>query len=138
MWIRIPKVASSSMSQALGPKARSPGWDFAFVRHPWDRLYSTLKMLAPNMSIEAAYHRHANNYHLLPQSDILEGFEPDFIGKYEQLDRAWQTVMARLGVGPLEHLNKGQYDGHWTDHDWTPYLPRYLKDFEQWNYSTVQ
>jgi len=96
---------------------------FAFVRHPVDRLMSTWrnKVLEANyfqfdpdeylnmQSIEefiswlAAKNIHEVDEHLLPQTDLIDLSNLDFMGRFENFDNDLIHVAGAIGL-PLEHV----------------------------------
>jgi len=111
---------------------------FAFVRNPWDRLYSAyayLKELHDRLHggfepwlrfvcAEVRERKYEPGAHHAPQADYLlhEGIEVlDFVGRYENLQQDFATVCSKLGVaaGQLPVLNKtllktGHYSTHYS------------------------
>jgi hypothetical protein len=106
---------------------------FGFVRNPWDRLVSLYErreglMLKDRMSfpdfVDWCRYSSSTCNHALPHRYQLDWFvDPhgkvlaDFIGRFETLDRDWETVAARLGVeSSLPHQNQNPGRKHYTEY----------------------
>ncbi len=65
----------------------------------------------------------------------------DFIGRFEQLDAAWETICARLGFAappPLPHILKGpgvDLDGCFDEESKAALVAKYARDFTTFGYS---
>jgi len=175
-WIRIPKVASSAMydffekhnvfhKPMTGISIEEflalprPGFVFAFVRNPFDRLVSAyynracrgLSSKEFNAAAAAGdfdgYIRSVCNtedkhleQHMRPQTLFLEGFEPDFVGRYETFQKDWKTVCQNIGFTPKSLPKKNVTNNRPPDKQlWTKELmglvqERFKADFKRFGY----
>lgn len=129
---------------------------FTAVRNPWDRFISGWKYLPDfkNEEIKQVIKKipelrknHKNQFsrytHLArPQLDTLmdeDGiFVPDFVMRFESIDKDWLKVCNKLGIeGTLPHINKSKHE-HYTEYydEETKQLiaNKFAKDIEYFEY----
>lgn len=141
IFVHVPKTAGISIAEAI--YGEQPGhytarylqtvygrryrryFTFAFVRNPWDRVYSAYRFLRrggwhPGEAAWAGDHLSeysdfrdfvlrglareeiASYLHFLPQSHFLIGWDGEigveFVGRFEALERDFEVVANRLGA----------------------------------------
>lgn len=153
IFVHIPKTGGISVSRALfgnlagghatirhyqmvfAPEEFNRYFKFAFVRNPWDRLYSAYRFLkqggmntrdaqwaSNNLSRYESFKEFVLDWvtpeniyhydHFVPQTDFIylpgRSHNPlDFIGRFEQLEKNFDKICARLGIhAQLEHRNR--------------------------------
>ncbi len=151
IFIHIPKVAGTSIFHALGKNKGGRNhlpwyvyhaadkykfrkyFKFAFVRNPWDRIYSSYSyflnggnqqgdvLLSKTIKKYQSFDHFIvdglgsgafrNNLLFLPQSEFIIGSQGnvvlDFLGYYERLEEDFDTLMSVMKIsGNLLHLNK--------------------------------
>lgn len=154
----VPELAQAGHGhlgvRALRPFFSTEDWTqyykFAFVRHPFERFVSLCSFLNrdnadfsrdPASWMQAALQRPRFRQRLLvrPQTDMLINesgqLALDFIGRYEQLDAAVDTVASRLGFGALQLTHENRSPGGLPPNCLTPELIQeliayYHRDFE--------
>jgi len=105
---------------------------FAFVRNPWSRLVSEYEFILKrpehgrHQKVRKLGHFRAFIEMQIPRDDAYQWnmltdssgkLLMNFIGKIENLDKDWQTVCERTGIGfhPLAHKNVTQHQ-HYQDY----------------------
>ena len=133
-------VLSKERRKAIGQKQFESYFKFGFVRNPWDRVVSlyerreagTLKdkmtfeqfvdwiQYASATCIHSSPHRYQLDWFVDPNGNVLA----DFIGRFEQLEKDWDSVAQKLGITEkLPHRKANPRARHYTDY----YTPR-LRD----------
>jgi len=155
IFIHVPKTAGISVSKSLfghntdhadidwflenyGKHTVNSYFKFAFVRNPWDRLYSAFHFLEKGgmYPVDKEFYelhlRHLKNFeafvmdwlnesniesyvHFIPQYKFITSKQNrnkilmDFIGRFEDIERDFEIVCAKLGKQPvpLQKLNIG-------------------------------
>lgn len=158
-FIPTPKVANRSIKAAVMTKEfpkyngdpHKPGWDyrptkqlskfggfsFAFVRDPFDRLYSAYtqkivhyarqqgttifwrygELFYPSMTFEAFVNAVSStpdaisDRHFRSQHTMLfrdDALLVDFVGRFERLDEDWQEVQSHADLPNLPHWNQSK------------------------------
>lgn len=147
-------VSYQQLSKVVGADAVAGFFRFAFVRHPYDRFVSVCAFLArtdpsfnqsPTDWMKQALQRPqfckrvlvAPQYSLL--SDDAGVVTLDFVGRYESLQKDFDTVCDRLGVAKvtLSHRNRSEHDAYHNllDNELKDALwQRYELDFSAFNY----
>jgi len=149
LWILIPKVASTSMRMTLdsGEKvSRETALEYkdyytiVFTRHPWDRIVSALfSKLMDGDSFEERIYKWIHypgridwmDMHVRPQSWFTEGFDIDFLGRFESIETHWKNLQKEIDVPDLQYHGKGIYrPGSWkdVDFDWSEIAHFYEQD----------
>jgi len=131
---------------------------FSFVRNPWDRAVSQVEYLVNNQATrflkKSNFKANLRTYcqinrvvwgHDLGacQSDYLEseGFEMDFVGRFERLQRDFKLVCKQLGLVPapeLPHIFNSCRDKHYSAYydkeseNWI--RERFSRDIDQFGY----
>lgn len=145
VFVHIPKTAGKSVRKAIYGKAdgachaslpvllqQLPGerddyFVFAFVRNPWDRLYSTYRYLSRGGNQQREDLHFANTElaacgdfrgfvmewlradrledypHLIPQRRFLgpgDDFGVDLVGRFEQIEADFERIASQIGVAP--------------------------------------
>lgn len=152
--VLMPKVASTSMRYTLSAwkskvtLAEAPEFDdyltIAFVRHPFDRLWSAFH----DPSAFGRYSDHprswesfvnemvigvnpaAMNPHVRPQSLLLRDLRVDMLGRFDSLERDWDSVREVTSWPKLRHDRQGPARPAWqsADYDWSKTHPIYFDD----------
>jgi len=161
LFIHIPKTGGASMSSfpwilKHGSFEVTPDTEFhkqfvrfSFIRHPFYRFasaalnlgYTTEKDFAKFVDGLTLKKIMEDDYylHLRPMTWYLhtdEGFQPEFIGRFEWLNEDWERLCLLAGVDPKEnqlpHHNKSgrSYDDLLTDKIKKKLAKIYAKDFE--------
>lgn len=177
VFIHINKTAGSSIERALGlrfehktalekraelgERAWSRRFKFAFVRNPWDKVFSHYNYrLATNQTglgerpldfntwVKLTYGEQHPAYYdqpkmFMPQwnwiSDPAGTLLIDFVGRFEHLARDFETVCNRLGRhAELPHLKKtvrNDYRGYYTPASRDIVARWFATDIENFGYS---
>ena len=160
IFIHIPKTAGISLIKAIYGDVTHEGhrsfyfnslvlgtkndkyFSFAFIRNPYDRLYSAYSFLKKgglNNYDKIAYKTHLSQYknfedfvlnglntkiisqvtHLIPQSDFICNYRGrilvDFVGKFESFDDDVNNLSLKIGKEiKVKHLNRNNKQ-HYTD-----------------------
>ncbi len=184
-YVAIPKTATYSIHEFFGyttghpepefhhmgcetmvdlyPQTRSY-FKFAFVRNPWDKLWSTYadftmrrvhqysgkvrynKPLLHEFADFEAFcfglkdSRWSRDIFFVPQMDLVRGV--DRIGRFESLKQDFKEICYYYGIEdhkPLSHQNKGSYDKTYREH-YTSMTQRligelYAEDIEELGYA---
>ena len=159
IFVHIPKAAGTSVALSLfgqlpyhytaaehrvifGRRTFGRYFKFAFVRNPWDRLYSAYRYLRAggwndadkawaeaNLAqfasfdqfvLEWLHPERLNSYmHFRPQSEFICDWRGrpliDQIGYFETIEEDFSLIARRLGIeGTLEHVNRSSRDHYRT------------------------
>ncbi len=158
IFVHIPKTAGTSIAHALfnmeprhipcteyekvDPEKFRRYFKFAFVRNPWDRLFSAYHYLrrggmnnndrawaetylAPYQSFEQFVHEWVSETnigswkHFRPQLDFITDAKGhmamDYLGRMERLDADFETICQKIGLSVvLPRLNEGEEKGHYS------------------------
>jgi hypothetical protein len=128
-------------------------YKFCFVRNPWDRLVSLFSHHYKSREHFTQFILHLEDlglnpeltYHYMPQcfymTDSNDEFVMDFVGRYEHLERDWNTVCSEVGVEhKLPHKRKGfprdgDYKRYYTKETWDVVRELYKEDLERLGYN---
>ncbi len=150
--LTLHEIASQGLA---APELLRSYFKFCVVRNPWDRLISEvccrwLRPLFRGLTMEQSIRKacevastRTTGYgnHLRPQSDFIASgdLEMDFIGRFEELRQAFETVRERVGApGSLPIRDRSDHTSYWAY-----YSPEtrdlvaetYRQDIEQFGYS---
>lgn len=155
IFIHVPRTGGFSAYALLGgqtdgsmhPPRHQIAYDyysFGFIRNPWDRMYSCYRRQRVMPKYEGIgfkkyiMERILNNGIRNGAMWFLDGC--DFIGRYENLQADWNTILNTIGVEPktLPHLNqcgKADYRNHY-DNELIDYIAlHHQKDIEYGGYT---
>ena len=147
LWIRVPKVASTSIRQAwlepLAPKQsylkaiQTNCYTVMFVRDPIDRFLSAYKRNFRHWKLDQLVNELITlqpvevNKHLRPQWTFQRGLTVDFIGKYENLTEDWDKLRERFKLRKLPWANRSlSSDHHLTKEQLIKLKTYYQKDYD--------
>ncbi|KEA65212.1 alpha-2,3-sialyltransferase [Marinobacterium lacunae] len=145
----LPAVGHMSLAyyqNVLGPEKFNAYYKFAFVRNPWDRLYSAYHYLRNGgvgkddrvwteaLQRFADFNDFVNRWvdedniglqlHFMPQSRFLKDargmISLDFIGRFESLEQDYNTILEQVGGAPMPKINVTRNSGRYID----AYSPR--------------
>ena len=113
---------------------------FAFVRNPWDRVISRYASATSSRPMPfAEWIKGINEYAgTEPQIEALK-YEPDFIGRYENIIEDWAKVQAETGLGDLEHKNQAirepAYQQYYDEQTKQIVAETYAEEIERFGYT---
>lgn len=168
IYFRVPKAASTSLLMTFRQMYdvdKVEDYDhskfkFTFVRNPFDRLASCYRhviqkgvfqkiqgdeRLCRDMTFENFVNVVADteiknmDIHFRPQHTFIPE-TPDFVGKFENLDKDYKELCEKLNIKELELLHENKtsntnYKDYYTDDIIDKVVEIYKKDFEQFGYS---
>jgi len=125
VWIRVPKVASTSIRNAWKHTIpRNQGIEAAqqaincyvvmFVRNPLDRFISAWRLNLYRYPFTELVDRVIDidpcqvDRHVRPQWTFAEGLRVDFTGHYETIADDWKLLQQRYSLNDLPHKNRSQ------------------------------
>jgi len=159
--------SANTMRQVLGDDIYNQYFTFTFVRNPWDRLASAFHFLkrggfndtdrrwaSAHLQQYDDFSTFVNNWvtpehvrswiHFQPQCDFICGangaLDVDFVGRFEQLDKDFQTLCNKLGfervLASLNQNRSGQpyYQSLYDDQTRDIVAQVYARDIELLNY----
>ena len=103
---------------------------FSIVRNPYDRFASGLTHVNTNKAWDRYWyyeHLHAT------QTQTLGDLLPDYIMRLESINKDWEFIQDRFGVGKLPHVNKSRKE-ILTDQQIMFVNIRYDIDFKKFGY----
>lgn len=159
IFVHVPKTAGLSVCKGLfdvpavghmplayyqnvlGAEKFGRYYKFAFVRNPWDRLYSAYNYLrnggvGREDRVWAEALAHYDDFddfvcrwvdednirlqlHFMPQCHFLKdaqgGINLDFIGRFESLERDYGRILAKVGGEPMPKVNVTRNSGRYLD-----------------------
>lgn len=135
----VPKVASTSLSAAMPkgvrrafPTEASDDWRFMVVRHPLDRLVSAWRYFTTDKTAQRVFQHDvqlgmpfpafldvvlkdpSKDRHTAPQTRYRGPFPIDDLVRLESLEGAWDGLVGRFAVTPLEHRNATEREKWWN------------------------
>lgn len=107
----IDDLKRRKVTRSVGYYEHGKVFCFAFVRNPWDLVYTLFQELADkklsfrDFVLSLKERGVEQQYEILTYRDVML---PEFIGKFENLEADFVTVCKKLGVGKIKlpHLNK--------------------------------
>lgn len=168
IYFDVPKAASTSIRKSLfnnnnNLSLTEPVYPleeylkFTFVRNPYNRIVSNYTMFTQNkFRIDQIKQFHPNpqsmsfddfvelieihdNHHWRPQVDFLDGYDIDFIGRVENFNADYNSILKKIGqdTTTAPHENR-TFHKPYTDFINTKNIERinniYIKDFKTLGY----
>lgn len=80
-----------------------------FVRHPKDRVEASLNTVLKTLDHPQKVWRYTlDDPHVAPFAPLFDGFQVDFLGRFERLQQDWRRLQELLPLEDLPHLNKAR------------------------------
>ncbi len=151
-----PHLNIWQIAQEVDRERFSAYFKFGFVRNPWDRAVSLYERregmqlrdrmtfeefidwmkLASSTCMHPVPHRYQLDWFVNPHGEVIV----DFIGRYENIEKDWGKVAARLRIGtPLPHVNVNpgrsrHYTEYYTERTRAIVAARFAVDIEYFGY----
>ena len=146
---RLVQRSAAVIPHSLAPsdvryvlRQNGAAWRFTFVRHPYSRFQSALRLVPPAMRGKSIERLSAEMPHFIPQAEFMGSGLFDFVGRFEELERDFATVKDRLGLKRSIVFGKNVKNpkGEISDGDLSPETKEkidtfYSKDFAILGYS---
>lgn len=154
-YINQRRKAKRDHVQVLNAQQFETYFKFAFVRNPWDRVFSWYRNVMrdplhqeelnvkPDLPFNVFMQEHLSQWALRPQTDWLfdenNKIGVDFVGRFENLNEDFQHIASMLKLGDIELPNfldsgKPEYRDAYDNKTKDVIYQKYKKEIELFNY----